>query len=84
MSFFDKIWIGCKQATYLNEKKREGKLSFAEGLGLSIHLLYCSFCKLFFKQMEFLEKQAKRFDERKYQMSAEKKGALQKAIDEAR
>jgi hypothetical protein len=82
MSFFDKIWIGCKQATYLNEKKKEGKLSSAEGLGLWIHLLYCSFCKLFFRQMEFLERRVKRMPENRFSLSEERKASMKKTIEE--
>lgn len=51
-----KLFINCKQATYLHEQKKEGKLSIAERFGLWLHLLYCSICRLFVTQVEEVEK----------------------------
>ncbi len=56
MNLFETFIISCKQATYLHTKKVEGKLSFAEKVGLKLHLLYCRICRLFFKQIDELEK----------------------------
>ncbi|HWB62179.1 MAG TPA: hypothetical protein VG603_01625 [Chitinophagales bacterium] len=83
MGLFNKIWIGCKQATFLHEKKREGKLAFPDRLGLFIHLLYCSFCRLFVRQSEMLEKHTHTLgeNESRYQLSTEKKALLQKLVE---
>jgi hypothetical protein len=58
MGFFDTFKMTCRDVTYLHEKKREGKLSFAEMIGMRLHLLYCKLCRLFFKQLDGLEKQS--------------------------
>lgn len=49
----------CREATYLHEQKKEGKLTFGQRLSLGFHLLYCHLCRLFVKQAEQLEQQAK-------------------------
>ena len=50
MSNLKKIIYNCKQATFLIEKKAIEKLSFREAVQLRIHLLGCSFCRLYKKQ----------------------------------
>lgn len=55
--------ISCKEATYLISKKEEGKLTLAERLKLSIHLMLCSICRAFEKQSEFIGHHAKRIDD---------------------
>lgn len=42
--------MSCRQATYLSELEREGKLTFGRRFGLWFHLLYCKVCALFVKQ----------------------------------
>ena len=86
MILIDKIMISCKQATYLHEKKKEGKLDLAERFGLWVHLLYCKFCNLFIKQVEQLESAARKFYQNttSYHLSSERKAGLQKAFDEQR
>lgn len=49
----------CRDATYLYEKKKEGKITISERIGLWWHLIICKFCSLFFMQMEKLEKSAR-------------------------
>lgn len=63
MHLFEALKMTCKDASYLHGKKKEGNLSFTEMLGLKIHLLYCSLCRLFFKQLDELEKQTHRFSQ---------------------
>jgi len=58
MNLLETFIISCKQATYLHTKKVEDKLSYAESLGLKLHLLSCSICRMFFKQIDELEKHA--------------------------
>jgi hypothetical protein len=84
MSFLSKIAISCKQATYLHEKRREGKLDALEGLGLWIHLLYCRFCKLFIKQVQLLETASHKLyqtAETKFHLTPNRKAELQKAFE---
>ncbi len=61
MNLFEALKMTCKDACYLHEKKKEGKLSFTEMLGLKLHLLYCGLCRMFFKQLNELEKHTQRF-----------------------
>lgn len=58
MNLLQAFKMSCRDATYLHGKQKEGKLSFTEALGLKIHLLLCSLCRLFFKQLDKLEEQA--------------------------
>jgi hypothetical protein len=58
MGLFDTFKMTCRDVTYLHEKKKEGKLSFGEMIGMRLHLLYCGLCRLFFKQLDGLEKQS--------------------------
>lgn len=46
--------ITCKEATLYISKKEEHKLSVSERAKLFIHLLICKFCKLFYKQSQYL------------------------------
>jgi len=84
MSFLNKIMISCKQATYLYEKKKEGKLDAPERFGLWVHLLYCRFCRLFIRQVEQIESAAHKFyqNTERFRLPGDKKVALQKAFDE--
>lgn len=63
MNLFQALKMTCKDASFLHEKMREGKLSFAELLGLRLHLLYCRLCRMFFKQLDELEKHTHRFSQ---------------------
>ena len=56
MNLLETFIVSCKQATFLHTKKGEGKLSFAEKTGLKLHLLFCSICRMFFTQIDELEK----------------------------
>ena len=84
MILIDKILISCKQATYLHEKKEEGRLDGAEQFGLWVHLLYCKFCRLFIKQVEQLEVSTRRFkqNDHAFKLSPERKARLEKAFGE--
>ncbi len=50
--------ISCKEATFLISKKEENKLSFVEKIKLKMHLLICSFCRLFEKQSKLISMNA--------------------------
>ena len=64
MEFLKNIAINCEQATLLAEKRRASKLSWSEGLGLHIHLGYCSLCRLFIAQSDLLGRAAKLFSQK--------------------
>jgi len=50
MSYLKKIIYNCKQATFLIEKRQLGSISFKEAFELRIHLIGCSFCRIYKKQ----------------------------------
>ena len=56
MSYLKKIIHNCKKATYLIDKKEMGKISFREHLELRIHLIGCSFCRIYGKQSRAINK----------------------------
>lgn len=84
MILLDKIMISCKQATYLHEKRKEGKIDAMERFGLWVHLLYCRFCKLFILQVEQLETATRKFHQNtdRFHLSPERKAEIQKAFNE--
>jgi hypothetical protein len=50
MSYLKRVIYNCKQATLLIEKKSAGKLTLREAFELRVHLLGCSFCRIYKKQ----------------------------------
>ncbi|MCB0697259.1 MAG: hypothetical protein KDC07_07835 [Chitinophagaceae bacterium] len=54
--------ISCKEATYLVSKKEQGKITIAERIRLSLHLMICKFCKRFEKQNKIITEHAKRLE----------------------
>lgn len=54
MSQLKKIIYNCRQATQLIEKKQLAKLTFREIIELRIHLLGCSFCRLYDSQSHII------------------------------
>ncbi|HZY38556.1 MAG TPA: hypothetical protein VFE53_17980 [Mucilaginibacter sp.] len=50
MSYLKKIIHNCKKATYLIDKKEMGAISLREHIELRIHLIGCSFCRIYGKQ----------------------------------
>ncbi|MFN8299522.1 MAG: hypothetical protein U0T75_10470 [Chitinophagales bacterium] len=83
MSILQAFKMTCAEATRLNEKKREGKLSFAEGFGLWWHTsVVCSLCRLFFKQIAQLENATQRLGDQKATLPADKKAHLQTELEQ--
>ena len=74
--------MNCHDATYLHEKKKEGKISVWERFGLWFHLLYCKFCNLFFRQVSQLENASKHLEESKVSLTPAAKATIQKSLDE--
>jgi hypothetical protein len=84
MGLVDALKMTCKDATYLHEKKKEGKMLMAERIGLSFHLLICKFCRLFFRQMKQIEKSSAYysvFSEKHQAMDSGRKEVLQKNLN---
>lgn len=50
MSEFKSIIYNCRKATFLIDKRVEGKINFREQIELRIHLAGCDVCKLYVKQ----------------------------------
>ena len=88
MGLKNNILMNCQQASAVVEKKRDGKLSASERIGLWIHLGYCSICRLFFQQSEIIDKSYKYYaddidlEQKIYPLSPERKEALEKALRE--
>lgn len=77
-----KVFISCKEATYLHSQKREGKLSFLQRVGLWLHLSYCSICRLFFAQMEAVENAGKNLSQTEsLKLSNEAKSRIQQTLN---
>lgn len=71
----------CKEATYLHEVKKEGKLTLSQRVGLWVHLLYCNLCRRFVKQTDVLSKQVKELNNSTGTLSADAKQKIQQAIN---
>jgi hypothetical protein len=56
MSYLKKIIYNCKKATFLIDKKEMGTISLREHIELRIHLIGCSFCRIYGKQSQAINK----------------------------
>lgn len=54
-----KVLITCKEATLISIKNEEHSSSVSEIIRFRIHLLICSFCRLFNKQSKILNQHLK-------------------------
>ncbi len=54
MSYLKRIIYNCRQATFLIDKKATSRLSLREFMELRIHLLGCSFCRIYKKQSKVI------------------------------
>lgn len=50
MSYLKRIIYNCKKATLLIEKRDMDRLTFKEAFELRVHLIGCSFCRIYKKQ----------------------------------
>jgi predicted anti-sigma-YlaC factor YlaD len=58
--------LNCRQATELMSQRMDRKLGLAERLSLRMHLMMCSGCRNFGRQMSFLRQALRRLpDEEK-------------------
>ena len=87
MALKEKILLNCEGATALVEKQCEKKLSFSERIGLWIHMAYCDFCKLFYKQSRILDASTKAYadrvssEQKTYKLNPERKAEIAKAFN---
>jgi len=81
MSWTDTFMVNCRQASFLNEKKKEGALNMSERFGLWLHLVYCSLCRLFFRQMEQLEQAAKNLKDKDIPLDPTVKVNMEKSFE---
>ena len=56
MSYLKKIIHNCKKATYLIDKKEMDGITLREHIELRIHLIGCSFCRIYGKQSRMINK----------------------------
>lgn len=53
--------LNCKQATVLATQRMDEKLGMRQRMSLRFHLMMCSGCRNFSKQMEFLRESCRKF-----------------------
>jgi hypothetical protein len=86
MSWLKKIIYNCKQATFLIEKRSQGKISFSEEVELRIHLIGCGVCKLYKKQSRMINNMVQQLFvdsvKKNYKLDDDFKKALQDKIEE--
>jgi len=76
--------FGCKDATYLIEKRNFAGLNFSEKLLLSFHKLICKFCRRFENQTQKINNLFKTASESgKNTLSEQKKQSINQLITEA-
>ncbi len=56
--------MDCKQATRLMSQAQDRTLTFRERVNLKLHLLLCTGCKNYNKQMDFIRKTIQQFRQR--------------------
>lgn len=55
--------LTCREATQLMSQELERPLSWAERLGLRVHVAICHGCNNFRRQMDFLRRACRRYGE---------------------
>lgn len=53
--------LSCKQATHIMSQQQDRTLSWRERLNLKMHLLLCSGCRQFDRQMDLIRQAMRRF-----------------------
>lgn len=56
-----KLFLTCKRATELIERKQEIKLSFKNGMQLKLHLMMCKACTAYYAQSLLINKTLKKY-----------------------
>jgi len=51
-----KLFLTCKEATFLMELKEANALNFVQKIKLRIHLVLCSYCKIYNRNKELISR----------------------------
>jgi hypothetical protein len=87
MKYKDKIMMNCEGAAGLVEKSRDKKLDLLERMGLWVHMAYCKFCTIFYKQSAILDQSARayasRIDDGKksYPLNPRRKDEIKRSLE---
>jgi hypothetical protein len=55
--------LNCKQVSRLVSQAMDAKLPWHQGLAIRFHLLYCSWCRRYASQLQFLRRASKGLSE---------------------
>lgn len=94
MNFWERNWIRfikcfivpCQEATYLETKRKFEKLTLREKINLNMHMMKCSYCRVFRSEQEFISKCLTKFkddvekDKLYYVLPGDAKNKLEKII----
>ncbi len=53
--------LSCREATELMSQEQDRRLGFSERIGLRLHVLICTACSNYRRQMSFLRQACRRF-----------------------
>ncbi len=75
--------LTCKEVSQLASKAQDEPLTLKERLQLRIHLLICSLCARYVKQLHFLKKAIQRLDEHQnnIQLSAQSRHRIKTSLE---
>jgi len=59
MNGLKSVIYNCRKATFLIDKRMNGKISFRESIELRVHLIGCDVCSLYVKQSEKINEMIK-------------------------
>lgn len=79
MGWYNRLRNNCKKATFLIDKKKLESIHPVQQIELHIHLAGCSFCRLYDKQSQLIDKMAREV----YQGRAKQIQNLDKAFKNA-
>ena len=84
MSITSKILMTCKHATLLVSKEQEKVITPFEKFRMHLHMLFCKFCTLFYKQSNLLHDALKNASDQPHELirfDEKKKAVLQEIVD---
>jgi hypothetical protein len=55
MKLFKTLFPGCREASRLQSEELDQALPFFKRAGLALHLLVCSWCRRYGKQLQFIK-----------------------------
>ena len=74
--------LNCIQASELASRSMDDKLPIWTKLGLKIHLLICSNCRVFMRQLKFLQEATRRFTiSNEFELSLEARQRIANKLD---